>query len=206
MGRQTISEFLDELADRVPAPGGGATAALHLAQAAGLLGMVARYTTGVKYAQHAAVIADIIAATDTARARGLRLADADAQAFTAVSQAYRLPRDSPQQQNRRHTVIACALVQAAGPPADVIAAAAALLSAAETLLPIANHTVMTDVAAATEAARAAATTARLNVEINLGGIADETVRATLTTVLEQVESIIDRAAAVQQSVRDRLNR
>ena len=45
---QTIGEFLDQLAERVPAPGGGAAAALLAAQGAALLGMVARYTTGEK--------------------------------------------------------------------------------------------------------------------------------------------------------------
>jgi len=43
MRDEKISDFLARLADRVPAPGGGAAAALHAAQAAALLGMVARY-------------------------------------------------------------------------------------------------------------------------------------------------------------------
>jgi formiminotetrahydrofolate cyclodeaminase len=45
---QTIEAFLTDLAARIPAPGGGATAALHAAQAAALLGMVARYSDGPK--------------------------------------------------------------------------------------------------------------------------------------------------------------
>ncbi|WP_411142455.1 cyclodeaminase/cyclohydrolase family protein [Streptomyces sp. x-80] len=50
MRDEKISDFLARLADRLPAPGGGASAALHAAQAAALLGMVARYSTGEKYA------------------------------------------------------------------------------------------------------------------------------------------------------------
>ena len=42
MREETIGAFLERLAERVPAPGGGATAALHAAQAAALLAMVAR--------------------------------------------------------------------------------------------------------------------------------------------------------------------
>src|SRR5439155_1336442 len=49
MRDDTIAAFLDQLAARVPAPGGGATAALHAAQAAALLAMVARYSDGAKY-------------------------------------------------------------------------------------------------------------------------------------------------------------
>ncbi|WP_309505153.1 cyclodeaminase/cyclohydrolase family protein [Streptomyces sp. KM273126] len=36
LARQPIGQYLDDLAVRVPAPGGGATAALHAAQAAAL--------------------------------------------------------------------------------------------------------------------------------------------------------------------------
>ena len=49
MRDETITAFLDQLAARVPAPGGGATAALHAAQSAALLAMVARYSDGAKY-------------------------------------------------------------------------------------------------------------------------------------------------------------
>ena len=49
MRDETITAFLDQLAARVPAPGGGATAALHAAQSAALLAMVARYSNAAKY-------------------------------------------------------------------------------------------------------------------------------------------------------------
>ena len=45
---ETIGGFLGQLAGRVPAPGGGAAAALQAAMAAALLGMVARYTCGAR--------------------------------------------------------------------------------------------------------------------------------------------------------------
>ena len=53
---ESITGFLDALAAKVPAPGGGATAALHLGQAAALVAMVARYTTGPRYAEHEALV------------------------------------------------------------------------------------------------------------------------------------------------------
>lgn len=197
----TIGRFLGDLAARVPAPGGGATAALHAAQSAALLGMVARYTTGARYAEHADLIEGIVAATDDERAAALHLADADAAAFTAVTVAYALPRDSESDKAARSAAIADALIGAAHPPANVIRSAVSLLDLAEALLPVANRNVITDVAAATDAACAAATTARLNVEINLAGIRDEVVRAELIEVLDHVEDVIRRSAAVEQQVR-----
>ncbi|MYW72045.1 formimidoyltetrahydrofolate cyclodeaminase, partial [Pseudonocardia sp. SID8383] len=91
MADTTIGGFLDSLAARAPAPGGGATAALHAAQAAALISMVARYTSGPAYADDADLVSRILEDAEADRAVALALADADADAFTAVTEAYALP-------------------------------------------------------------------------------------------------------------------
>jgi formiminotetrahydrofolate cyclodeaminase len=144
---QTISHYLDRLAARVPAPGGGAAAALHAAQGAALLGMVARYTKADGEAGRTEE--RVTAETDTLRDVALRLAAEDAAAFTAVTDAYRLPKGPD-----RSAAIAQALAGAARPPAEVIGVALRIVELAEELLPVGNRNVVTDVAAATEAARA----------------------------------------------------
>src|SRR6266581_4744973 len=111
MRDDTIADFLDQLAARVPAPGGGATAALHAAQAAALLAMVARYSDGAKY--DAGLMGRVVAEADALRAEALALAEADAEAFGGVAAAYRLPRES----EGRAAAIAAALAGAARPPA-----------------------------------------------------------------------------------------
>ena len=206
MQDQTIGGYLERLAAREPAPGGGAAAALHAAQGAALLAMVARYTTGEKYADHAQEVTEITAAADRLRSRALELAEQDARAFTAVTDAYRLPRAEPEQKAARSRAIADALAGAAGPPADVIAVAAELVALAEWLLPFGNPNVVTDIAAATEAARAAATTARVNVEINLGGIKDVALRAELAAAVRDVDETAVRAQAVTEAVRREIAR
>ncbi|WP_406312199.1 cyclodeaminase/cyclohydrolase family protein [Streptosporangium sp. NBC_01639] len=205
MRDEKIGDFLARLADRVPAPGGGASAALHAAQAAALLGMVARYSTGEKYAEHRAVIERIITETDELRALALRLAEDDAAAFTAVTDAYKLPRDTDAAKDARSAAIATALIGAGRPPAEVITVARTAVELAEELLPIGNRNVVTDIAAATEAARAAATTARVNVEINLGGIKDEQVRAELAAEAANVDEIAARAERVTAAVRKEIS-
>lgn len=206
MRDEKISDFLDRLADRVPAPGGGASAALHAAQAAALLGMVARYSTGEKYAAHRQDIERIITETDELRVVTLRLAEDDAAAFTAVTDAYKLPKDSEKATAARSAAIADALIGAARPPAEVIAAALVAVEFAERLLPIGNRNVISDVAAAAEAARAAATTARVNVEINLGGIKDAAVRAELAAEAAKVDDIANRAEQVTAAVRKEITK
>jgi methenyltetrahydrofolate cyclohydrolase len=206
MQDQTIGGYLERLAAREPAPGGGAAAALHAAQGAALLAMVARYTTGQKYADHAERVSAITAEADRLRGRALELAQEDARAFTAVTDAYKLPRAEPEQKAARSRAIADALAGAARPPAEVIAVAARLVELAELLLPFGNPNVLTDVAAATEAARAAATTARVNVEINLGGIKDEALRAELAAAVRDVDALAARAEAVTEAVRKEITR
>jgi formiminotetrahydrofolate cyclodeaminase len=81
-----------------------------------------------------------------------------------------------------------------------------LVALARRVLPIANHNLVSDVAAATAAARAAATTARLAVEANLPGIDDEAVRAELASAVAVVEELERRADEVDADVRQRLRR
>lgn len=201
MRDQTVAEYLDHLAAREPAPGGGAAAALAAAQGAALLAMVARYSDTAKYAEHADVIGAVLREADALRERSLQLAADDAAAFGAVGEAYGLPKATDEEKAARSRAIADALVGAAAPPAAVVEVGTRLVALAETLLPVGNRNVVTDVAAAADAARAAVTTARVNVEINLGGIRDETVAARLRAALAGVDDVAARADAVTSAVR-----
>jgi formiminotetrahydrofolate cyclodeaminase len=200
MRDDTIADFLDRLAARVPAPGGGATAALHAAQAAALLAMVARYSDGAKY--DAALMGRVVAEADALRSEALGLAEADAAAFGAVAAAYQLPRSA----SDRSAAIASALAGAAGPPADVVRLALLLIALAEALLPAGNRNVLTDVGAAAEAARAAAVTARLNIEVNLRGITDPALRAELAETAGACDVVVERADRVVAAVRAEITR
>ena len=92
MRNDTVEDFLQSLAARVPAPGGGATAALHAAQAAALVAMVARYSEGPRFAEHAELVHEVRDTADQLRDEALTLAEDDVAAFTAVTEAYRLPK------------------------------------------------------------------------------------------------------------------
>ncbi|MGY4102540.1 cyclodeaminase/cyclohydrolase family protein [Nocardia sp. R16R-3T] len=195
----TLAQYLSDLAAKVPAPGGGAVAALHAAQGAALVAMVARYTTRAKDAEHRPVIDRIIEAADAARERALALADADAAAFTAVGAAYKLPKDSPEQAAARNDAVTAALLEAARVPAAVVDEADEVLSLAGELLPIGNPNVITDIGAAADAARAAATSSQLNIEINAGSLSAE-YGAKFASVLIRIDEITARADALHADV------
>jgi formiminotetrahydrofolate cyclodeaminase len=201
---EKISDFLHRLADRVPAPGGGAVAALQAAQGAALLGMVARYTTGEKYAAHQVMIGRIVTEADELRGIAVRLAEADADAFAAVADAYQLPRSTDGERDARSAAVGQALVNAAWPPAQVISVAGMVVDLAEALVAIGNRNVISDVAAAAEAARAAAATARVNVEINLAGITDEQASLEMIAETDKADDIIARAEQVTAAVREQI--
>lgn len=198
---ETIGDFLDRLADRVPVPGGGAAAALSAAQGAALLGMVARYTTGERYAESQPTIGRIITEADELRTLALRLAEADADAFGAVADAYQLPKATEEEQAARSAAIGEALVNAAWPPAQVISLAGMIVDLAEALAEIGNRNVVSDVAAAAEAGRAAASAARVNVEINLAGLTDEQASLEMIAAAGKADDIIVRADQVTAAVR-----
>jgi methenyltetrahydrofolate cyclohydrolase len=198
---ETVGGFLEKLAARTAAPAGGAAAALTAAQAAALLAMVARYTTGPRYAAVAQTVERVIREADQLRAECTDLIAADAAAFGSVAAAYALPKDTAVQQAARSAAIASALVTATEPPAAVIAAGARLLDLAEALAPAGNRTVLGDLAAAADAIRAATATSRILVEANLTGITDAAARERYGETVARVDPLLARADAVTSAVR-----
>jgi methenyltetrahydrofolate cyclohydrolase len=203
MRDQTVDRYLSELADRIPAPGGGAAAALHAAQSAALLAMVARYSDGPKY--DAALMGVIIDEADELRERALRLAQEDAAAFAAVAAAYKSQAYKSGSAERAER-IAAALAGAAQPPADLVAVADQLISLAEDLVPAGNRNLIADVAAAAAAARAAAVTAQVNIEVNLRGITDAALADSLRATAARADDIAARADRVVSAVRTEIAR
>jgi formiminotetrahydrofolate cyclodeaminase len=197
----TIGSFLTSLAAREPAPGGGAAAALHAAQGAALVAMAAHYSDRGEDTE-AIVLAERIAGeADALRVRATELIAADMQAFAAVARSYGLPKSDDAEKAARREAIAAASIGAAVPPAAVIELAGRVVALARELHTVANRNVITDIAAAADAARAAASTARINVEINLGGITDTAAKAGFEAALGAVEAILSDADGLSAQVR-----
>jgi methenyltetrahydrofolate cyclohydrolase len=164
---QPLGGFLDLVASREPAPGGGASAAVTVALAAALAAMAARFST-----EHLAVRADGLAV----RADGLRgevvlLARADAVAYGRVLDAQRAPRDDEEGRRRK---IREALTEAADVPLSVAGIGAEVAGIAARLAEEGNPNLrgdaLTAVALAGAGVRAAATLVEINV--STGGTDD----------------------------------
>jgi formiminotetrahydrofolate cyclodeaminase len=200
---QSIGDFLGQLAARMPAPGAGATAAVEAALSASLVAMVGRFT---KDEEHADLVREIVAAADAHRDACLEAAADDEAAFSAVAEAMKLPRGTAEEKEKRRRRLSEVQLDATRPPLAVLASAAELVVLATRVLPIANRNLVSDVAAATAAARAAASTARLAVEANLPVIEDEKARADLVAAVAVVEDLAARADELEAEVRRRMRR
>jgi methenyltetrahydrofolate cyclohydrolase len=199
---QSIGEFLEQLAARMAAPGAGATAAVEAALSASLVAMVGRFTTDE---EHRDLVDEIVAAADAQRDACLEAAADDETAFAAVAEAMKMPQDTAEEKDARRRRLSEASLDATRPPLAVLASAAELVDLARRVLPVANRNLISDVAAATAAARAAATTARLAVEANLPTI-DDAARAGLVAAVGAVEDLVRRADGIEHEVRKMMDR
>jgi methenyltetrahydrofolate cyclohydrolase len=123
LGRQ-LGDFLDLVASREAAPGGGAVAAVTVSLAAGLVGMAAQLSE-----RQAPDSASLAGEAGRLRRRSERLADEDAEAYRAVLSAYAAARAGGTPQPAE--AIAAALDKAARVPLEMasLAAATAVLGA-----------------------------------------------------------------------------
>jgi len=173
-----VRDFLELLAARVPAPGGGGAAAVTGALAAGLVAMAARFSE----AQLPAA-ADVARRADQLRDRAAGLADQDAAAYGAVLDAYQLPREGDGSERRER--IAAALHGAAAVPLEIAEIAAQV---AELAVGVAggNPSLRGDTLAAAVLAEASARSAAALVDINValgrlpGDLSERASRAVAT--------------------------
>ena len=197
----SLTGFLEDLGSSDPTPGGGAGAAVALGMGAALVAMTARLTTGRR--RFRAVQADmerVIGRCDAIRASALDLAAEDAEAYDKVMAAYGLPRGSESERSIRRSAIASAAEQASRVPLRVAAAAAEVIELAAETAAKGNPNVISDAGAGAALARTAIRICEMNVQANLGSIDDQTVRAELSSELDDALAARDAADGVVDGV------
>jgi len=201
-----MSDWLGQLADRSPAPGGGAVAALCAASAAALLEMVANYTTGKKWADREESMTAIVAEVAELRALAAQLAVDDAAAFGAVGEAYGLPRATDEEKAARSAAIQQATLGAAEPPVQVGRLAVRLVAIADTMVDPANPNVLSDVGVAAATARAALSGSITNITVNAALLTDDDASRGLLDTVEELERAMQQADDVAARIVERLKK
>jgi glutamate formiminotransferase/formiminotetrahydrofolate cyclodeaminase len=174
--------FIELLAAPTATPGGGSASAAAGAMAAALAAMVASMSRGKKaYQQYEAQLSDAISKLSGLREDLKAAIDADAESYNAVMKAYKEAKTAA----NGDALIEAALKGATRVPLSVAEKSGEVARLVESLRPITNPNMASDLTVAAALAKAAMEGAVANVEINLGSLKD---------------------AAFAKSVRDRLAR
>ena len=188
----TVRGFIEEVARRSSAPGGGSASAAIAAIGAGLGAMVTKLTMGVrKFEDVDAKMRDLIPPLHDAANALIPMIDADTDAFNDYVAALGLPKETDEEIAFREEQMQLGLKKAIEIPLTTMklgdGAWDAMLGAAE----FTNIASRSDVEVGARALEMGIWGAYKNVVINMADITDETYK---TETLALAESIKDRAA------------
>jgi methenyltetrahydrofolate cyclohydrolase len=195
-----LAEYLDDLAAKKAAPGGGSAAALTAAVGVGLMSMVANFTAGnPKYSAVEAEAKDILKKSEAARQRLEELIDEDVEAYGKLSKALKESAKDDKGMGESYK-------DALKPPFEVCKISADCLKLCGRLADIGNTNLITDTAMAAILLEGAFFSAKFNVYINLKYIKDmgwvgcihEEIAPLEKSILRLKEKIIEKCEEIIQ--------
>jgi formiminotetrahydrofolate cyclodeaminase len=191
-----FTELLSAFRSREPTPGGGSASALAGAVGASLLAMVAglpkpRAHSAEETERLTSAGARCAAMSDSLAA----LMDRDSHAYDLVLAAFRLPRSTEEESTARGIRIQEALRSATEAPLDVMRACAEAIGLAAVVAAFGNRNASSDVQVGLELLRAGLRGAKLNVDVNLASIKDETFSAAIRREAEYLAAEGERGAS-----------
>ena len=188
----SLRGFIEEVASRSSAPGGGSVSAALAAMGAGLGAMVGKLTYGVrKFEAQEAQMRNSIPPLHQTVARLIPMIDADTMAFKDYMEALRLPRGSAAERAERTERMQAGLKKAVDVPLTTMQLGDGAWNALCDVARYGNPASRSDVEVAAKALEAGIWGAHKNVMINLAEIADEAFRSRIT---REAAAIVDRAA------------
>jgi formiminotetrahydrofolate cyclodeaminase len=188
-------DLLTAFSSSDPTPGGGSAAALASAVGASLLMMVTQLPkTRSGSDEDRAALAEAGGALAGVRTQLTEAIDADTEAYDQVVAAYKSPKATADEQAARKAAIQQALRAATEVPLGVARLSATALAAAAAIAAHGHRAAASDVGVAVALLRAGARGARLNVEINIGGLSDADYAKTATAEIARLSDAAARAA------------
>ncbi|AFV12237.1 methenyltetrahydrofolate cyclohydrolase Fcha [Thermacetogenium phaeum DSM 12270] len=199
----TVKDFLAELASASPAPGGGSVSALAGALGAALVSMVARLSDGgdgsdEKEKEDLRRLLERSLALMESLSSGV---DGDTEAFNRVMSAYRMPKETPEEKERRSRAIQKALQEAADHPLRMARECLDVLRIAGEMVRRGNPNALSDAGVAALIAYAGMVGSLFNVAINLEGIKDQEFRRRLGA---EKEILMGEAAGIFAEIKNLL--
>lgn len=183
--RAGVEPFIEQLAAPTAAPGGGSASAAAGAMAAGLAAMVAGMSRGKKaYLQYEQQHSEALARLSTLREELKAAIDADSEAYKGVVAAFKAARENPSAQEQ----VTAATRNATLVPLGVAERSKEVAMIVESLKPITNPKMASDLTVAASFARTAVEGALANVEINLEGFDDTAFVSQIRGKVEKLRS------------------
>jgi len=191
LARLSVRGFVEEVASRSSAPGGGSVSALLAALGTGLGSMVGKLTFGVrKFEALDARMRTVIPPLHTLSKDLIPMIDADTNAFTEYMEGLRMPRDTEEQRAARSAKMQAGLKTAIRVPLKTMQLGDGAWDAMCDVARYGNPASKSDVQVGARALETGIWGAYQNVLINMGGIRDEAFK---TEILAEAEAMMDRA-------------
>jgi len=193
---ESLSGFVASVASSSPTPGGGSVVAHVAALAAALAQMVAGLTIGRK--KYAAVEEEMRQLSTRAASLGsrlTRLVEADAQAYGAVSEAYKMPKEPADAAAARQRAIEGALIGAAEVPLETARLCGEVTEIAAVVAARGNTNAVSDAGVAALLADAACRGAAYNVRINVAALPNRAAGESLAAEAERIATETSKRAA-----------
>ncbi|MCX6372636.1 MAG: cyclodeaminase/cyclohydrolase family protein [Actinobacteria bacterium] len=192
---EPLQVYLDDAAANKPAPGGGSVSACAGALGAALVSMVCNLTRGrEKFAGVEQQIVSLVGESEAARGRLEQLLQEDTTAYNGVITAYKMPKETAEEQAARSQAVQDGLIIAADVPLEICRVAVEVCRLAKVAAGLGNPQAVTDAGIGAILGEAAVVGAALNVRINLGSIKDE---AYVTRAAAEIDEILTEAAALR---------
>jgi glutamate formiminotransferase / formiminotetrahydrofolate cyclodeaminase len=199
----TTRQFIEEVASRSSAPGGGSVSAAIAAMGAGLGSMVAKLTLGVrKFEQVDAKMRELIPPLHRAAHDLIPMIDADTNAFNDYVAALGLPKDTEADRAFRSAQLQLGLKKAIDTPLSVMKTADEAWDALAQVATYGNIASKSDVEVGARALEMGIWGAYRNVVINMAGITDDTYKK---ETLAAAKALKDRAANMCRQVQEILD-
>ncbi|ANU66648.2 cyclodeaminase/cyclohydrolase family protein [Turicimonas muris] len=187
-----ISSFLSDVASSAPAPGGGSCSAIALAQAAALISKVMSLSMKDASEKQKENHAESLKALERMRGLLIELADKDSQIFLDLIAAFRLPKNSPEEIEKRRIEIRTRYSEAAESPLNMIKAASPLRANIIFLMHNGNQNALSDTLCAAKLFEAGIQGALFNLKINIPHLSNGAVRTNLEKACLEYQSDLNR--------------
>ncbi len=188
----TLRGFIEEVANRSSAPGGGSASAAIAAMGAGLGAMVAKLTMGVrKFEDLDDKMRELIPPLHEASHALIPMVDADTNAFTDYVEALGLPRGTDEEKAYRSAQLQAGLKKAIEIPLGTMTLGDQAWHAMIEVAKYGNIASQSDVEVGARALEMGIWGAYKNVVINMGDIKDATYKK---ETMAKAETLKDRAA------------